>query len=196
MAARARPTGDRSRARGRRGTDGFTLIELVIILALLVIASGFTLMNLEGVTDAGRLRSAGQQLADHLMFARGVAIFGGQPVYVYYDLDENVYFLTRDYYGEERDAPRHDELRHVEKAWELPRGVRLHSVVSSVKSAERSIERFDFTPLGSCVSHHAYLKGAGEEDWITVEVNGLTGRVAVHPFWKEFDGVVDALPGQ
>jgi hypothetical protein len=187
--------GDRRRPPAAVGASGFTLVELIIILALLVIASGFALVNLEGVTGSGRLRGAGQNLADKLMFARGTAIFVGKPIYLYYDLDENCYYLTRRYYGEERGAPRLEEMRFLEKAWDFPRGVHLHSVVSSVKTAERAVERFDFTPIGSCVSHNVYLKGEGEKDWITVEVNGLTGRVAVHDYYKEFEGVVESLPG-
>ena len=90
-----------------RGESGFTLLELIIILAIIVIASGFAIINLEGVTGSGRLRSAGRTLANHLVFARGTAIVTGKPIYIYYDLDENKYYMTRRYYGEERGAPRH-----------------------------------------------------------------------------------------
>jgi len=179
----------------RRTETGFTLLELVIIVAIIVIASGFVILNLEGVTSSGRLRSAGRTLANHLVFARGTAIVVGAPVYIYYDLDENKYYMTRRYYGEERGAPRHEELRYTEDEWDFPRGVRLHSVVSVVKKSERGIERFEMTPFGACVSHCVYLKGPEEKDWITVEVNGITGRVAIYQYYKEFDGVLDSIPG-
>jgi len=178
-----------------RGETGFTLLELIIILAIIVIASGFAILNLEGVTGSGRLRSAGRALANHLVFARGTAIVTGKPIYIYYDLDENRYYMTQRYYGEERNAPRHAELRYVEDAWDFPRGVRLHSVVSVVKTAERAIERFEMTPFGACVSHCVYLKGPEEDDWVTVEVNGITGRVAIYQHFKEFDGVLESIPG-
>ncbi len=179
----------------RSGRDGFTLVELIIVLAILVIGSGFVILNLDGVTRDGRLRAAGRELANRLKFARGFAIGSGKPIYVYYDLDESTYYLTRRYYGEERGAPHHEELRSIEDRWEFPTGIRLHSVVSSVKAAERFIERFDFTPFGACVSHSIYLKGQEEEEWVTVDVNGLTGHVSIHRYYKEFDGVTESLPG-
>jgi general secretion pathway protein H len=175
---------------------GFTLMELIIVIALLVVASGFVIMNLEGVTAKGRLRKAGRDLAAHLRYARNFAVLSGKPIYVYYDLDESDYYLTREYYGQERGARRHEELRASEHVkWETPRGVRIVRVESVVTKSERFIERFDFTPFGACVSHHVYLKGPEEDDWVTVAVNGLTGRVAVHLFYKEFDGVAENLPG-
>jgi len=179
----------------RGGQAGFTLVELLIVLTILVVASGFVIMNLDGVTSEGRLRSAGRDLANHLKYARGFAIVTGKPMYMYYDRDESAYYLTRCYYGEERGAPRHEELRTVEHRWDLPRGIRLHSVVSTIKTAERFIERFDFTPFGASVSHSVFLKGPDEDEWLTVEVNGLTGHVAIHKYYKEFDSVAETLPG-
>lgn len=184
------------RRRAAPGDDGFTLMELIIVIALLVVASSFVILNLEGVTAASRLRKAGRDLAGHLRYARSFAVLSGKPIYVYYDLDESDYYLTRDYYGQERGARRHDELRTSEHTkWETPRGVRIALVESVVSKSERNIERFDFTPFGACVSHNVYLKGPGEDEWVTVAVNGLTGRVAVHLFYKEFDGATDNLPG-
>lgn len=179
----------------RSGQAGFTLVELIIVLAILVIGSGFVILKLEGVTNDGRLRAAGRELANHLKYARGFAIVSGKPIYVYYDLDESTYYLTRRYFGEERGAPHHEELRSTEDRWEFPAGIRLHSVVSPVKTAERFIERFDFTPFGASISHSIYLKGQEEEDWVTVEVNGLTGHVSIHRYYKEFNGVAESLPG-
>ena len=178
-----------------RGRAGFTLMELIIVLAVLVVATGFVLINIDGMTAAGRLRKAGRDLAGQLKFARGFAIIAGKPVYVYYDLDENDYYLCKKFYGQERGAPRAEELRYNEQKWELPRGVRIHSIVSPIRTAERNIERFDFTAFGACVSHCVYLKGPEEEDWLTVEVNGLTGGVAIYHYYKEFNGVVESLPG-
>jgi prepilin-type N-terminal cleavage/methylation domain-containing protein len=175
--------------------EGFTLIELIIVLAVLSVATGFVLLNVDGMTEQGRLRAAGRELAGHLKYARAFAVMSGKPIYFYYDLDENDYYLTRTFYGDERGAPNHEVLRYAETQWELPRGIRLTQVVSPVKTAERAIERFDFTPFGVCISHNVYLKGPEEDDWITVEVNGLTGRVTIHDFYKEFNGVEETLPG-
>ena len=179
----------------RSDRAGFTLIELIIVLAILVVGSGFAILKLDGVTHEGRLRAAGRKLANNLKFARSCALVSGKPIYVYYDLDESTYYLSRRYYGDERGAPHHEELRSNEASWEFPVGVRLHSVASPVKTAERFIERFDFTAFGACVSHSIYLKGNEEDDWVTVEVNGLTGHVYIHQFYKEFDGVAESLPG-
>lgn len=174
---------------------GFTLIELVVVLAILVIATSFVLLRLDGVTAEGRLRSAAREMAGTIRYARSFAVMSGKPSYLYYDLTSNCYYVSRTYYGDDPGAPGYVELRDVEYAWEMPRSVRLHSVTSAGHVAETDVERFDFTGLGSCMTHSIYLKGPEEQEWYTVEVNGITGRVSVVSGYKEFDSVRETLSG-
>ena len=173
---------------------GFTLIELVIVLAILVIASSFVILNLEGVTTGGKIRSAAREVANHIKYARSYAILAGKPIYIYYDFEQSAYYLSRTYYGDDGDGPGHEELRDREYGFELPGIVQLAQVTSALKVADSQIERFEFTAEGVCLSHSVYLKGP-EESWWTVDVNGLTGRVSIYDKFKEFDGVRENLPG-
>lgn len=174
---------------------GFTLIELVVVLAIIVLGSSFAILNLQGVTRAGRLRGAARNLASHLKFARSAAILSGKPVYVYYDLDEGTYYLTRKRYGPGRDEAPWYQLRAEEHAWRFPVGVQLAAVASPRETLERNITRFDFTPAGACVPHSVYLRSVTDDTWMTVAVNGLTGRIALYPDRRAFDGVAKELPG-
>lgn len=191
----ARPVAHARRPARERNERGFTLIELVIVLAIMVVAAGFTILNLDSLTTSGKMRAAARDVANHIKYARSYSILSGKPIYLYYDFEQNAYYMSRVFYGG-RDGPGHEQLREDEYAFELPRIVRMASVTSALKTADSQIERFDFTGEGVCLSHSIYLQGTTDENaWWTVEVNGLTGRVSIHDRRKEFDGVRETLPG-
>lgn len=63
----------------------FTMLELVVVLAVLAIAAGLVLPHL---ADVGRLRvvTAARRLADDVTVARDGAILGGRPVRIVVDV--------------------------------------------------------------------------------------------------------------
>jgi len=67
--------------------SSFTLIELVVVLALMSTAFGLVVFRLDGFTEVGRLRSAGGQLAAWVGLAQSEAVVSGVPRLVRYDLD-------------------------------------------------------------------------------------------------------------
>lgn len=65
---------------------GFTLIEMLIVLAVLAAMAAFTLPAMRGPLDKSRLRSAGQQIQAALSKARSLSIRAGIPVEFRYEL--------------------------------------------------------------------------------------------------------------
>jgi type II secretion system protein H len=64
--------------------DGFTLIELMLVAALLAILVGLTVVRLEGVSETGRLRAAARQVGAVYRTARIAALTDGRPRLVSY----------------------------------------------------------------------------------------------------------------
>lgn len=68
-------------ARGRRlrSPDGFTLLEMLLVLALVATATTLAAMALTGGLDGMRLRGAAKEIAGQLRYTRAQAIASGLP---------------------------------------------------------------------------------------------------------------------
>ncbi len=66
----------------------FTLVELVVVLALMSTALGLVVLRLDGFSDHGRLRSTAGQLAAWIRLAQTEAKVSGVPRLIEYDFEE------------------------------------------------------------------------------------------------------------
>ncbi len=66
---------------------GFTLIELMVVTALMSIAVGMAVFRLDGLGDSGRLRSTASQLASIVRQAQMQACTSGSPRLIEYSVD-------------------------------------------------------------------------------------------------------------
>jgi general secretion pathway protein H len=62
----------------RRSACGFTLLEIVLVLAIIALASLLAAAAVSGRTDARRLRSAAKEVSAQLRFTRAQALASGQ----------------------------------------------------------------------------------------------------------------------
>ena len=62
-----------------RRTAGFTLLEVVLVLAIVALASLLVAAAIGGGTDGMRLRSAAKEVAAQLRFTRAQALATGEP---------------------------------------------------------------------------------------------------------------------
>lgn len=63
----------------RRTVPGFTLLEVVLVLAIVALASLLAAAAVGGGTDGMRLRSAAKEVAAQLRFTRAQALATGEP---------------------------------------------------------------------------------------------------------------------
>ncbi|MEQ9408393.1 MAG: prepilin-type N-terminal cleavage/methylation domain-containing protein [Fuerstiella sp.] len=78
-----------------RQRSGFTLIEMLIVLAVLAAMAAFTLPAMRGPLDKSRLRAAGQQVQAALGRARSLSIRQGVPVEFRYELQGQRWKIER-----------------------------------------------------------------------------------------------------
>ncbi len=71
----------------RRGTRGFTLLEMIVVIALIVIIAGIGVMSFEGFDDAPEVQKPADALAHMTKQASRAAVVQGRPVAIGFDKD-------------------------------------------------------------------------------------------------------------
>jgi len=74
--------------------DGFTLIELAIVLSLITILTAVTAPSLRNFATSRNLKSSASEIYSLLTYARDVSITENTNYLVLFDLDEQRYWLT------------------------------------------------------------------------------------------------------
>ena len=74
--------------------NGFTLIEIMLVLALIAILSSIAMPSLRGFAASTRLKSTAHAIRDMLNFARDMAITERAAYLVVFDLAANRYWLA------------------------------------------------------------------------------------------------------
>lgn len=182
---RARPSG---RSRG-----GFTLVELMVVMAIIGLVVTTVSLSMEAILPGERLNTSIRELAADLMQVRTEAISRSMEFRMEYDLDGDRYRIATPYrIGGGRiittDDPRDEELRFYSPWTNMRDGVALKSVYTGGELHEqgRVIVRFD--ALGSATDHLVIVSQPAYDNAFTIEVLGLTGLIRMH------DGIVIREP--
>lgn len=148
-----------ARAGPRDGQGGFTLLEMMVVLAILGLAVGLILAHGPMRSRSLQTRSVAADVARILRGARGEAIASNRPVEVVFDLAAHGLRVN--------GGP----LR------KLPPQVSLSVVASGGQTLGGRLAGFRFQPDGSATGGRVKLAEGGLR--LQVGVNWLTGRVYV-----------------
>ena len=166
--------------------SGFTLLEIMLVIAIMGMLVTIALARMEGLVPAYRLRMALREIGQAVAWTRSEAIAQGTPLGVRYDLAKGEYWIVfPDETGEISDKVEEERLRFHRKR--LPEGVRF---LDFERSGEDSIQtgyatvRFSF--LGACDWHLIHLK-SDEGNSFSIEVLPLSGEVNIFEGYKEIE---------
>jgi prepilin-type N-terminal cleavage/methylation domain-containing protein len=185
----------------------YTLVELLIVLAVLTTVIGLAVPSLRNFSQRGYLQDAARQLRGQLLAARLQAIESASSKFFFYQPDSGIYMVTG---ADEAPDPVQsagdllladdvaepaaaDGWRSVGSAEELvlPSGVRfLAPDQPMVRGAAGESPGRDggwseplvFYPNGRALN--ARIRLASERYWIELTVRGLTGTVQLSPLQR------------
>jgi len=184
----------------RAGKKGFTLIELVVVIAIISIMAVIVLPRLDPFVPSRRLKGAARTLSGTITLAYGESVAKNKRYRLYLDPMEETYWVVQVKETEKEDSGgaigltlgTQFELLHYEESGtedevaapseplfapqKLPQGVHFSSMsVGDDTALASSKPRYiEFTPLG--VASPATVTLVNEDgDTLSVQYDGITG---------------------
>ncbi len=148
------------RGRAGRALAGFTLIEIIIVLALAGLLLALVPPRLSGVMGTAEARSAARELASALRYARSRAVTAHAEVLLTVDTERHRYRLSG-------------------SRWrDLPEDLKLSLTTARSERRSRSVGSIRFYPDGTGTGGQITL--ATRLRRYVVDVSWLTGRIAIY----------------
>ena len=137
---------------------GFTLLELIVVLFIVVLGFSAIGINLSSGNDSTELKVAARDIVSALRFARGQALISHQESTVTLDLAENIYTVSG------RD-----------KIYPIPKAIDVTLVTAQSELSGKGLGSIRFFADGSSTGGRITLE-LGKSAW-QIDINWLTGQI-------------------
>ena len=139
-------------------SKGFTLLELILVLFVVILGFSVIGLNISSGNDATEHQSAARDMVSALRYAKGQALISHEETTVNLDLNENTYTVSG------RD-----------KVFTIPDTIALTVVTAQEELEGKGLANFRFFPDGSSSGGRIKL----ERNSVTwqIDINWLTGQV-------------------
>ena len=140
--------------------DGFTLLELLIVLAISVLSLSIVGINISSGNKTTALKAASRDLSSALRYARGQSLISQKEVKLTLDLATNRYRISS-----------------REKAYQLAKEIELTLFSAQVEIEDQQKGSIRFFPDGSSTGGSITLE-QDDLKWV-VKINWLTGQIKI-----------------
>jgi len=137
---------------------GFTLLELVVVLFVVVLGFSVIGLNLSSGSDTTEIKAAARDIVSALRYARGQALMTHRETTVALDLESNSYTVSG------RD-----------KLYQIPKGIDVTVVTAQTELTGEGSASIRFFPDGSSTGGRVTLE-RGQTVW-KIDINWLTGQI-------------------
>jgi general secretion pathway protein H len=142
-----------------RSNAGFTLLELIIVLGIMVLGFGAVAVNMSAGNDSMTLKAAARDLASGLRFVRSQAMISHTQATLDFDLSENSYTLT----GQ-------NKLYHVDENIDV-------TISTAKEDLNDGVAKLRFFPDGSSIGGRITIEKNHHTQ--EININWLTGHVSI-----------------
>jgi len=152
------------------GKNGFTLLELVLVLFLMGLIAGLVLPFVVSTLDRVKLQSEARQMASALQFARSEAITRKTLLTFNANIDENQYWLA---------IPKDKE---VTQSKTLDESVKIKEYQGSEETLSDGTFKINFYPRGNSSAGTIHLQSSineNEAPVYAITIDPITGKPRV-----------------
>lgn len=141
--------------------QGFTLIELMVVLFIIVLGSAIVGINIATGNDSTELKAAARDMVSALRYAKGQAAIERQQITVDFDLGNNTYRVS----GRDR-------------VYAIAESIGMTIVTADSEIFGQGLAGFRFYPDGSATGGRITLERSNKK-W-QIDINWLTGLVELN----------------
>jgi general secretion pathway protein H len=142
-----------------RSNAGFTLLELIVVLAIVALGYSAVAVNFSSGNDAMALKAAARDLTSGLRYVRSQAMLSHETATLDFNLSENSYSLT----GQE-------------KIYTLPENIDV-TINTAKEELHDGVAKLRFFPDGSSIGGRVTLEKKSHVQ--EININWLTGHVTL-----------------
>ena len=144
-----------------RDNNGFTLLELMVVLSVMVLGFAVVGINLSSGNDATKLKVVARDMVSALRFARGEALISHEEMTVTINLEQKNYTVSK-----------------RNKVYPIPKSVVVKVVTAKSQIKNDDLASIRFFPDGSSTGGRVTFK-EGKSAW-KIDINWLSGRVELN----------------
>lgn len=141
-----------------QGCKGFTLLELVVVLFVVVLGFSVIGLNLSSGSDSTKIKAAARDIVSALRYARGQALMTHQETTVALNLGNNSYTVSG-----------------RGKLYQIPEGIDVTVVTAQTELTGKGSANIRFFADGSSTGGRVTLE-RGQTSW-KIDINWLTGQI-------------------
>jgi general secretion pathway protein H len=161
-----------------RVRSGFTLLELMLVLAILAVAGAMVVPYLTGSISALRLGKSTERVFAAAREGRGLATLRGLRLRLVLDFDARTFWLEEERHPLLEPGRWFEMPEREEKPYALSDGVRFDELILEDQVCTEGQAEIYFRPDGT--ADNALITLAhDDEDFRIIEVRGVTGRVRI-----------------
>jgi|GEM_PF-6900298 len=156
---------------------GFTLLELLLVCAILIVMGATVSASMGGMINRSRLRGITARVSSQAIFARSHALTSGQKVVM--TIDRQAGEITLSQAAQEGEAPT-----PLDESWQvhLPQGIAIEVLEIDGETVDQG--QISFYPEGGAQAALIVLAAEDEgrdarREAYRLEINKITGRMTV-----------------
>jgi len=165
--------------RARASAPGFTFIELVVVVAILVLMVGVIVPIYRSSMNAVKVRSATRDFLAALAFVQERAVTSLYEYRFCMDTKENTYWAER---LENYDEAHEKVFEPVTESFGAKRALPDYLLIKDVRTKTDYKSKFPYIacyPNGGCDIAEVYLENTRDNEHIEVRTKGYLGKIEV-----------------
>jgi type II secretion system protein H len=160
-----------------KGNQGFTMLELVVVLLILTLSAALVTPSLSRFSRTIELKAAVKKISGILRYYRSEAVYKGTVYQVLFNAETGEVKVTSvEPEAAEGEDPKKEQT--ITKSYMLPQGVHIKEIEVPDPEFPSDLPAIEFYPNGGS-NGGTFLLDAQDRKGFRIKVNFLTGMVEV-----------------